>query len=206
MTIERFEEQRLLREACQTAWASGLSSDQIRGIERLQEIACKQASAVSFLREETHARLQELNNAIHASNLALGRQTTEVLIRLSKIPGTSTTAINTPSTGTFSPDLDNLNLQEIIEEQKKIIGDDFGQVPLLKSLMKLYLRPREHNALHIRRTLDQFYYPSLPDDRTKSRDEDQVVFRYQRRRLKEADGNVEPDDVRFVSLCLYDSH
>lgn len=56
---------------------------------------------------------------------------------------------------------------------------------LHKDLFKAYLEPLEvagsgnQSGLHISRTLDQFYYHSLPPSETDDRDLDQVIYRYQ---------------------------
>ena len=65
-------------------------------------------------------------------------------------------------------------------------GPDSG-ISCDEMLMRAYLPNSQsahstHNLLHIRRTLDQFYYHAIS---TESRDEDQVVYRYTRKQKHE---------------------
>jgi hypothetical protein len=62
-------------------------------------------------------------------------------------------------------------------------------------LLQWYLRPGEEGALHVSRTLDQYYYPSLLD--TKRRDNDQVIRRYQ------GMGCTEEDEEK-AKICMVD--
>jgi hypothetical protein len=52
-------------------------------------------------------------------------------------------------------------------------------------LLYYYTKPEDPKGLHVSRTLDQYYYSALSD--TLCRDMDQVVRRYQAKRLKEDD-------------------
>jgi hypothetical protein len=72
----------------------------------------------------------------------------------------------------------NMNCEPSNEDKKTEDWD--------KSLILEYLKPEvnleQRQDLHISRTLDQFYYYSLPN--TDYRDGDQVVYRYQDRKIK----------------------
>jgi hypothetical protein len=186
ITVETVQEQQHLQDACQEAIAKGLTSQNIHALENLQDIANAQKDAVPFLTEDTHGHLKELYNAISASNWSLGIGTTKVLERL------ATAVKGTPASGdgalaqTSGYDFSGLDLKEVILEQKSISGPYHPDDSAHKVLLQYYLRPGEPDALHIRRTLDQYYYPALPDDRTKNRDGDQVVYRFQYRELRRA--------------------
>lgn len=58
-----------------------------------------------------------------------------------------------------------------------------------EKLIQTYLH--EKHCMHIRRTLDQYYYHTMKD--TSARDEDQVVYRYAKKmwpEVKESDLNI----------------
>jgi hypothetical protein len=66
--------------------------------------------------------------------------------------------------------------------------DKLEIVPTLK-MMKAFLFPENDRCLHVRRTLDQFYYSTLPQDLADQRTKDQVVYRFamkQQKKLEEA--------------------
>lgn len=67
----------------------------------------------------------------------------------------------------------------------KEIEDEDPECPQKIKLMKQYLFPVDHCCLHVRRTLDQFYYSTLPE--VDARTEEQAVFRFaetQRKKLE----------------------
>ncbi|KAJ4353746.1 uncharacterized protein N0V89_005476 [Didymosphaeria variabile] len=55
-------------------------------------------------------------------------------------------------------------------------------------------------SLHVRRTLDQFFYHNID---TRSRDQDQVVYRYQTRRMTSEDSEVDPKVFMVDQLWMW---
>jgi hypothetical protein len=85
-------------------------------------------------------------------------------------------------------------IEEQLDKRKQFINQlgtkTEGQTPNLDSdqeLLRAYLR--DPHPLHIRRTLDQYYYHTLED--TEKRDKDQVVSRYQKKF---------PDETRVTTM------
>lgn len=62
-----------------------------------------------------------------------------------------------------------------------------------EELLQHYFGSGKEPGLHVSRTLDQYYYSSLPD--TVRRDADQVVRRYQARKFKEKAERVKERDM-----------
>ncbi|ETI25182.1 hypothetical protein G647_04555 [Cladophialophora carrionii CBS 160.54] len=204
ITVETVQEQQLLQHACQEAIANGLTSKNVHALENLQEIANAQRDAVPFLTEDSHGDLRALYEAIAASNWNLGGRTTKVLERLVKAFKRAPNSGDWTLERTSGYDFSGLDLKEAIEEQKKISGPYHPNDSAQKVLLRHYLRAGEPNALHIRRTLDQYYYPALPEDRTKCRDGDQVVYRFQYRELRKARKDLGPETLRNLRICTID--
>ncbi|KAH7323516.1 hypothetical protein BKA65DRAFT_510978 [Rhexocercosporidium sp. MPI-PUGE-AT-0058] len=61
--------------------------------------------------------------------------------------------------------------------------DKLNIAPKLK-LMKAFLFPENDRCLHVRRTLDQFYYSTLPQALADERTTDQVVYRFAMKQQK----------------------
>jgi hypothetical protein len=70
--------------------------------------------------------------------------------------------------------------------------DKMSISPRLK-IMKAFLSPANDHCLHIRRTLDQFYYSTLSQARTDERTTDQVVYRFA---MKQHQSRLEEDRKR----------
>ena len=66
------------------------------------------------------------------------------------------------------------------------------------SLIKAYLHHRP--PLHVRRSLDQFYYLSLKEADIRARDRDQVVYNFAKRKLIEQKENVDTHDHPIVMV------
>lgn len=66
------------------------------------------------------------------------------------------------------------------------------------SLIKAYLHHRP--PLHVRRSLDQFYYLSLKEADIRARDRDQVVYNFAKRKLLEQKKNTETHDHPIVMV------
>jgi hypothetical protein len=66
------------------------------------------------------------------------------------------------------------------------------------SLIKAYLHHRP--PLHIRRSLDQFYYLSMKEADIRARDRDQVVYNFAKRKLLEQKKNTETHDHPIVMV------
>ena len=155
ITIDRFKDQKLLLDACRKYESSSLTSLEIRELERDQ--AAKPRPKPPPTR----------TGSLWTPNIN-GEMAPGILDSLFDPRATSPISEDHPAfpLAPCRPSLHN----ELHNDHKK---------PLREELLDLYLRPGEANALHIRRTLDQYYYPSLADDRAESRDRDQVIFRYQ---------------------------
>ncbi|KAL1967139.1 hypothetical protein VTN77DRAFT_3430 [Rasamsonia byssochlamydoides] len=75
-------------------------------------------------------------------------------------------------------------LQDAIEiAERKEDGANNGAAARHEELLRRYFGSGNGKGLHVSRTLDQYYYSSLPD--TVRRDADQVVRRYQTRQFQE---------------------
>ncbi|KIW69180.1 hypothetical protein PV04_05073 [Phialophora macrospora] len=204
ITVETVQEQQQLQNACQEAMSEGLTSKNINALENLQDIANARKDAVLFLTEDIHGHLKELYNAIGTSNWSLSSGTIEVLDHLAKAAKGAPASGDGTLVQASGYDFSGLDLKKVIEEQRTISGPYHPNDSAQKVLMQFYLRAGEPNALHIRRTLDQYYYPALPDDRTKSRDGDQVVYRFQHRELKRAQKDTGFETLRNLRICTVD--
>src|SRR5436305_2062569 len=73
--------------------------------------------------------------------------------------------------------------------------------PIKTKLIRAFLF---HNPpLHLRKTLDQFYYNTLPDTETDVRNTDQVVYKYAIKHLQQPDRRIPPKIIMVNQLWLW---
>ena len=74
------------------------------------------------------------------------------------------------------PDFKELNSTHVMSDAKMTTMNSTSHLEKYRMLIREYLSHR-HGAIHLSRTLDQFYYNSIG---TANRDQDQVVYRFSR--------------------------
>ncbi|KAH0562694.1 hypothetical protein GP486_002637 [Trichoglossum hirsutum] len=86
------------------------------------------------------------------------------------------------------PNYQRPSYQEILKEDPELEGPAKTKM----RLMRAFLHPENDCCLHIRQTLDQFYYSTLTD--VDARTEDQVVYKFAKKQAKkEAEGGNEAE-------------